>query len=132
MLNAIVIVALLGFVPNGHSWDENKFNCDNNIPCTKEFRDQGQYYFAYDADDTQFIQCDQTGGCSVMQCANETVWSTNIYTSVLAFRDLGQYYLAYDASDSKFVQCAEHGCCFVMECAPGTVWSSEAYTCVHV
>ncbi|ESN98286.1 hypothetical protein HELRODRAFT_177168 [Helobdella robusta] len=81
-LNAIVLVVALCFAQNGYSWDENKFNCVYNPPCTQYFRDRGQYYFAYDASNSTFVQCDQWGGCFHMPCAPGTVWSTRAYTCI--------------------------------------------------
>ncbi|ESN98284.1 hypothetical protein HELRODRAFT_193029 [Helobdella robusta] len=65
------------FVP-----DQGKYNCLNKKPCTQYFRDRGQYYFAYDASNSKFVQCDEWGGCFVMPCAPGTVWSSEAYTCI--------------------------------------------------
>ena len=53
-------------------------------PCNSEtIEENGGYYFPHH-EETNFVQCDDHGGCFVMPCGPDTKWDQEAYTCVHA------------------------------------------------
>lgn len=54
-------------------------DCDANDPCDPENTKKNGYYYAHH-EETKFVQCDEWGGCFVMNCGPGTAWSQEALT----------------------------------------------------
>ena len=72
--------------------DRKRFDCDSNSPCNKTLPtlpiDPDLFYYPA-VDNNQFVQCDEHGGCFLMDCADGTKWSQDDLTCVQDTR--GEY-----------------------------------------
>ncbi|KAK3102028.1 hypothetical protein FSP39_008215 [Pinctada imbricata] len=120
-----------------------------NVPNPCKNNPQNIVYFAHPRDTSKFIQCDAMGQMYIIQCPENTIFSSATRSCVAPVTTAapvktdgsnpctaqnlaaGNNYFAIKNDPSHFIECGPDGLVNILPCPDRLVWDETRYSCVY-